>query len=310
MNPVLKAVLLSWDLRLDVIIVLATAGILFSVGWWRLRRRTQPKVGAKHGRAQLGAPWRLVSYWTGLIIAALALLSPIDILGGQFFFMHMIQHLLLIMITPPLLLITNPMPFILWGLPPRLRRLVGQALSRLLHRHSPFRRAVRAVAAPGVLWLVWVVALVGWHDPVLYNADLRNDFIHDLEHLSFFIAAMIYWWQVTGAGPRLNKQFGLLGRIAFTLAAVPPNMAVGVVLSFVDRAVYTYYLTAPRVWDIDVLIDQKIGGVIMWVPGSMMYLIAALVLIARLLQGETRKPSLPETKWATEENLAAPSIKQ
>ena len=123
MDPILRAVLLSWNWRLDVIIILLLLGALYSVGWWRLRKRTRrgrrKRRGA--GRHELTARWRLVSYLTGLVFVALALLSPVDALGQQLFFMHMIQHLLLIMIAPPLLLIANPMPFILWGMPAKWR---------------------------------------------------------------------------------------------------------------------------------------------------------------------------------------------
>lgn len=306
MDPVLRAVLLSWDWRLDVILVLALAGTLYTTGWWRLRERTRHsrkryqhrERRTAHSRWPLAAGWRLAAYLLGLLFIGLALLSPVDVLGGQLFFMHMIQHLLLIMIAPPLLLVANPLPFILWGLPASLRLRLGRALSVPLHSTSLFRRGLRAVTGSGFVWLFWVVALVGWHDPTAYNAALRDDFIHDLEHLSFFLASMFFWWRVTGAGPRIHKQRSLIGRIALLIGAIPPNMLIGLVLAFATESIYTYYLDVPRLWGIDVLTDQQIGGVIMWVPGSMMYLIAALILIARLLQAEENKPSLSPSEWA------------
>jgi len=318
MDPVLRAVLLSWNWRLDVILVLALAGTLYTTGWWRLRERTrhsrnryqQRARRSGRGRWPLAVGWRLVAYLLGLVFIGLALLSPVDALGGQLFFMHMIQHLLLIMIAPPLMLIANPLPFVLWGLPATLRRRLGYALSVALHRDSFFRRALRSTTASGAIWLFWVISLVGWHDPTAYNAALRNEFIHDLEHLSFFLASMLFWWHVTGAGPRIHRQHGLIGRIALVIAAVPPNMLVGIVLAFAEEVIYTYYLDVPRLWGIDVLTDQQIGGVIMWVPGSMMYLIAALILISRLLQGEENKPVLPESEWATEQTLAASGVEK
>ena len=92
---------------------------------------------------------------------------------------------------------------------------------------------------------------------------------------------MTFWWLVTGAGPHIHKQMGLWGRIAFVLIAVPPNMALGAVLAFVGRAVYPYYEAVPRLWGLTAVTDQQIGGVIMWIPGSMMFIFAALILIAR-----------------------------
>ena len=313
MDPVLRAVLTSWNWRLEIILVLALAGTLYSRGWWRLRKRTYHRRQTLRRAGQrwpLTAVWRLVSYLSGLVILAVALMSPIDVLGGQLFFMHMIQHLLLIMIVPPLLLIANPMAVVLWGLPDGLRRQVGGGFSVALHRESAFRRTLRLITSPGIVWLAWVIVVVGWHDPNMYNWALRSDFVHDLEHLSFFLVSMAYWWHVTGAGPRIHKQFGLLGRIIFVVAAIPPNMLTGVVLAFAESPIYSYYLDVPRIWNISVMTDQRVSGVIMWIPGSMMYIIAALILVGQLLGQEERKPSLPEKAWASDEALIAPGLKK
>lgn len=318
MDPITRAILSSWGWRVEVILILLLAGTLYTIGWRRLRRRTFGSKARQSDRRQrqtrsawhLAARWRLIGYWAGLVVIALALMSPIDLLSGQLFFMHMIQHLLLIMIAPPLLLTANPLPFILWGLPDGLRQKVGSAISRLLHRQSTSRRWLRTLTAPGAVWLFAVIAIVGWHDPAMYNAALRLEWVHDLEHLFFFAAGMAYWWHVTGAGPRIHKQFGLVGRIAFALAAVPPNMALGVILAFAREVVYTHYLSVPRLWGISVLDDQRIGGIIMWVPGSMMYILAALLLAARLLNQEVSKPALPEQAWSGGEALIAPGIRK
>lgn len=298
MDPTTKAILSSWDWRLSVMIVLALAGTFYTMGWWRLRLRQR--------RGRLATVWRLVSYLTGLLIIGLALMSPIDVLASQLFLMHMVQHLLLIMVAPPLLLITNPMPFMLWGLPAKGRLKVGRVIGRLLHRHSPVRRGVQAATSPGIIWLAWVIMVFGWHDPNLYNAALQYAWVHDIEHITFFAAGMLFWWHVTGAGPRIHKQAPLLGRMAFVIGAIPPNMLTGVVLAFAAEPIYTFYTAVPRLWNISVMADQQIGGVIMWVPGSMMYIIAALVLLSRLLDREENKPMLPEKQWGSDEALAAP----
>ncbi len=301
MDPVLKAVLLSWDWRVDVIIPLVLAGWLYVTGWGRLRKRTQQQ-------SRLAVHWRLIAYISGLFFIGLALLSPIDVLGGQLFYFHMIQHLLLIMIAPPLLLVANPMAFILWGLPAGWRRKFGRGLSRLLHKDGVFRSWLRSATTMGVVWMAWTVSLVGWHDPTAYNAALTYDWLHDVEHLSFFLTGMLFWWHVTGAGPRIHKQVGLIGRIVFVLSAIPPNMLLGVSLAFASEPVYTFYTAVPRIGGLSVIDDQRVGGFIMWVPGSMMYIIAALVLVAKLLQGEENKPPLPETVWAEDGAIAAPGM--
>ncbi|MEZ4516507.1 MAG: cytochrome c oxidase assembly protein [Chloroflexota bacterium] len=255
---------------------------------------------------RLGALWRPISYITGLLVIAFALVSPIDTLVQQLFFVHMIQHLLLIMIAPPLLLLPNPMPFILWGLPDNLRRLVGHWLGIALNKENATGAAIRAVTTPGIIYLVYIIVVFGWHDPNMYNVALRNDFVHDIEHITFFLAGMLFWWQVIGAGPVIHKQFGQIGRIGFTLAAIPPNMVLGIVLAFTPTIIYTFYNDVPHLWNLNPLTDQQLSGIIMWIPGSMMYLIAALVLIAGLLKSEDAKPVQKNPAWTSDDMLSAP----
>lgn len=300
MDPVTSALLRSWEWRVEVFLPLLLFGAVYTAGWRQLR--------AKGSR--LAGGWPLLAYWGGILAVALALLSPIETLSGQLFFMHMIQHLLLVMLAPPLLLLAEPMPVLLWGLPTSARRGVGRLLSRLLHRKSSSRRYLRTATGPGVAWLLFVVVLVGWHDPNAYNAALRSDFVHDLEHLSFFFGAMLYWWHVVGAAPRIHKRLSRTAQVVYVIAAIPPNMITGVVIAFAGQVIYSYYLAVPRLWGISALDDQILGGVIMWVPGSMMYMMAILILTARWLQGEETKPPLPVSEWATEERMAAPGLDQ
>ncbi len=297
MDPVLRALLLSWDLRIEIIISLVLMGSIYTHGWWHLH--SQPA-----NRHRLANRWRLAAYLGGLFILGVALMSPIDVLGGQLFFMHMIQHLLLVMIIPPLLLIANPLPFFMWGLPARARHQAG----RLLGRGSAFRRGLYTLTAPGLVWMAFVAFLLGWHDPNAYNAALRSDLIHDLEHVTFFATAMLFWWLIIGAGPRLRSLSNGV-RLALVLITVPVNMAAGVVIAFASQPIYTYYTTVPRLWGMTAQLDQMIGGVIMWIPGSMMYLIAALIIISRLIQTEANKEPLPESEWATDEAMIAPGLK-
>lgn len=296
----MRVLLLSWDWRPDVVLVLLLAGMIYARGWWRLRSLHSGQSPSQKRR--LAAGWRLAAYWGGLVILALALLSPIDVLGDQLFFMHMIQHLLLVMLAPPLLLVANPLPFSLWGLPAGVRHEVG----RLLNPTAAFRQSLRVLTRPGVVWIVFIAIFLGWHDPHAYNATLRNDLIHDLEHLTFFGAAMLFWWHVTCAGPRIHGQFSRGIRVAYLLSVVPINMLTGVAIAFAREPIYAYYATASRVWGMTVMQDQMLGGVIMWIPGSMMYILAALILIAHHIQAEEDKPPLPESVWATDKAMVAP----
>jgi cytochrome c oxidase assembly factor CtaG len=297
MDPTLSVLLLSWAWRPEIILSLGLAATIHLAGRWRLKRQ---------GSAQLVNPWRSVAYLGGLAVLWIALMSPIDVLSGQYFFMHMVQHLLLVMIAPPLLLIGNPMPIMLWGLPTGLRLEVG----RWLRPDSEFRRVVQALTKPGLVWLYFVAVLVGWHDPRAYNLTLESELAHDLEHLTFFGTAMLFWWHVIGAAPRIHRRLSRGVRIGYTLSVVPPNALTGITIAFASEPIYSYYTTVPRLGEMTVLEDQMLGGVIMWIPGSMMYIVAALILLAQIVRAEEQKEPLSESKWATEEAILAPGLEE
>lgn len=297
MSPTLGVLLLSWAWRPEIILSLGLAATLHLVGRRRLKLR---------GGAQIIAPWRSAAYLGGLVTLWIALMSPIDVLSAQLFSMHMIQHLLLVMIAPPLLLIADPMPIMLWGLPAVLRKEVGH----WLRPEAPFRRVVRAVTTPGLVWLYFVAAMVGWHDPMAYNATLESELVHDLEHLTFFGTAMLFWWHVIGCAPHIHRRLSPIVRIGYVLSVVPASALTGIAIAFASEPIYRYYTTVPRLGGMTVMEDQMLGGTIMWIPGSMMYIIAALILIAGLIRAEDRKEPLPEAEWAADEAMIAPGFEQ
>lgn len=282
MDPLLRAALQSWSWRPEVIVPLLVLAVLYGRGWWVLRRRGRAEAGFAKG-------WRLGAYLLGLFFIAVSLLSPIDTLSSFLFVMHMVQHLLMVMFAPPLLMIANPFPVFLWGLPDPLRRSVGYWLSRAISQHSPVRRTLRSLLSPGTSWFVFVIVLWGWHDPNLYNAALRHQWIHDLEHITFFGTAMLFWWRITEAGPRVHQKLSLLGRVALAIAGVPPNMVLGVFLAFASEPLYSFYVEMPRITGLSALEDQSLSGIIMWIPGSMMYIIAALVMLFTWMKWEEKK---------------------
>src|SRR5690606_10400050 len=157
----------------------------------RLRRR---------GRHQVATGRRLASYLAGLTLLAIALMSAIDVLGGFLFFMHMIQHLLMLSIIPILLWLGEPFPLILWALPRSAQKQIGRLL---FARRAPFRQFLRWLSSPGLIVLLFLIFVWGWHDPNAYNAALRIPWVHDLQHITFFIPAMLGWWKAIGAAPHL-----------------------------------------------------------------------------------------------------------
>lgn len=212
----------------------------------------------------------------------MALLSPVDQLASLLFSMHMVQHLLLTMLAPPLLLLANPFPVVLWGLPARVRLRLG----RLLTRRTPVRRALRALTLLPVAWVVYVGTLWVWHLPVAYQAALEHELVHNLEHLAFFGTGLLFWWRIINPAPRLHGR-PHAGHILYLLAATAQNTALGALIGLTERLLYPYYAATPRLWGLTPLDDQALAGGIMWGSGHM-YLIPILVLVARMLGSEER----------------------
>ena len=263
--------LASWSWRPDVIAVVAAFAAAYILGWWRLWQQ-----GARIARR-----WQFALYPAGLAIICLALISPIDSLSASHFFIHMTQHKLLTMVGPPLLLLADPLPIILWGLPRNVRHQVGH----LLTRDAVPRRILRSVTWMPVAWLLYVVNLWAWHHPTAYGAALRSEFLHDIEHLSFFLTALLFWWPVVNPAPRVHGHIHHGLRIVYMLAGAFQTAALGFVIAASNRVLYPHYATTPRLWNLSPLHDQALGGGIMS-EGGMMHVIAVLVLAARMLDYE------------------------
>ncbi len=273
MNTSINALLSGWEWRVEVLLVALVLGGLYVRGWLTLRQKGH----------LLGRGWRLACYVAGWLAVIIALLSPIDRLGGLLFWVHMAQHLLLIMVAPPLLWLAAPFPVGLWGMPAQARQLSAT----LLNRRSKARRFLRVAGAPGVVWLIFVTLLFAWHDPAAYNAALRSEWVHDAEHLSFFAIGMLYWWQMIGAAPIFSKRLTMPQRFIYAISAVPPNMVVGATLALASEPTYSHYLTVPRISTLTVMEDLHFGGLIMWIPGSMMYILAGIVALRFVLGGDS-----------------------
>ncbi|MBI3454840.1 MAG: cytochrome c oxidase assembly protein [Candidatus Rokubacteria bacterium] len=281
----LEPELLHWHGRPDVSLVLLTLGSLYAVGWWRLRRL---------GHRRLASAGRLAAYLGGLAAVAVALLSPLERLADLLFTAHMVQHQILLMVAPPCLLLGNPFPFVLWGVPRRLRRAVQRALTE----GSRLRRTQRLltwlpVAGPlytGNLWL--------WHLPAAYEAALRHPLVHDVEHLAFFTAAVLFWWPIVNPAPRRRWPRGGLYygvRIAYLVLATAQNTLLGAIIALTERVLYPSYGAGSGLFGLSPLDDQAFGGGIMW-SGGHMYLIAILILLWQAMGSDGREAATPAAK--------------
>ena len=274
-EPTLAAVLLAWSGRADVALVLAALGVVYVTGWRRLRCR-QPSAVTR---------WMLAAYLGGLAAIALALLSPIDTFGGWLFTLHMLQHQLLAMVAAPLLLLGNPVPVALWALPRRRRRALGGALAG----GRPLGWLVRALTWMPVAWATYMVVLVGWHLPPAFEAALADPRVHDAQHLSFFLAGLLFWWPVVNPAPRLRGHVAYGLRIVYVLAGLVVPMVPVMSMVLVDRLLYRHYESVPRLWGLTPLQDQQTGWVTMAVIDNLAYGIAFFALLSRAFRREERQ---------------------
>ncbi len=218
---------------------------------------------------------RVASYAAGALVLIVALVSPLDALGDTLLTAHMIQHVLLVAVVPPLLLAGGPGAALPWALPQRTRRAMGRSAGlRLLGRRTAFLlRPLPAAALHGVA--MWV-----WHAPALYEAALRNEAIHTLEHLSFFVTAMLFWQSLVLAA---RSTATLPAAIAAGFLTMLHGGFLSVLIIFAPRPLYTWYGDRSDLWGLGALADQQLAGLIMGVPTSFVYLFACVALAARFL---------------------------
>jgi cytochrome c oxidase assembly factor CtaG len=246
---------------------LVGAGAVYARGWWVLSRRMPQRFGGS----------RLVAFFGGLAVIAIALASPLDALAGQRLSAHMVQHQLLMMVAPPLLWLGAPVAPMLLGLPRRIRRSVAAALAS--RRVQPI---AHIIVQPAFGWVSFAFAFWTWHAAPLYELALRSHGWHHLEHACFLATAMLFWravilpWPARSPWPRWTM-------IPYLLLADLQNTILAAILTLSDRLIYPAYASVQR-GGLSALDDQSLAGVIMWVPGSLAFLVAAVWLAMEALR--------------------------
>ncbi|HEX2228615.1 MAG TPA: cytochrome c oxidase assembly protein, partial [Candidatus Binatia bacterium] len=207
--------------------------------------------------------------------------SPLDELASYLLIAHMAQHELLMMIAPPLILLANPVPVLLWGIGESWRLQAGS----LLVRNSIIRRLRDFLGWIPVAWGLYVINLWAWHYPRLYEAALRDPWIHDLEHILFFLTALVFWWPVFH---RVSRSAVIQDavRIFYLFLAATQDAVLSGLIGLSNNILYPHYETTLRLWGLTPLEDQIGGGLVMFGVGSLTYLIAILVLVNLLLREE------------------------
>jgi len=271
MPPAYRAVFAEWSPPILLMVTLFVTALVYTRGWFAIRRTRAVQFPAR----------RLGFFLLGLAVIWLALASPLDGFADVLLSAHMVEHLLLMSFAPPLLLLGYPVVPLLRGLP---RGVTVYFLGPLI-RIATLRHLGHFLIAPLVAWLAMNLMFLGWHVPAAYDFALEHEHWHQFEHLCFLGTSILFWWPLIRPWPTRESYAGWLLLLYLVMADIV-NTVLSAFLAFCDRPVYSYYLREPNAFDISPLSDQRAGAVVMWVVGSAVFLVPAVVLTVRLLQRE------------------------
>jgi putative membrane protein len=269
MPPEYQAVFTGWSPPLFVTTALLLTAIVYTRGWFAIRRT----------RTAQFPPWRLAMFLLGLATVWLAIASPLDGFADALLSAHMVEHLLLMSVAPPLLLLGYPVVPLLRGLP----RFINVHLIGPLLRIKTLRTLGRLLTTPLIAWLAMNLIFLGWHVPAAYDFALEHEHWHQVEHACFLGASLLFWFPLIRPWPA-HPHYPGWHMLLYLVSADIVNTALSAFLAFCDRPVYPYYLREPNTFHIAPLADQVTGAVIMWVVGSLVFLLPALYITVHLLQ--------------------------
>ncbi|MFI5261678.1 MAG: cytochrome c oxidase assembly protein [Candidatus Limnocylindrales bacterium] len=253
------------------------------------------RVNAQHPANPV--PLRRVAAWVGgLAVLAIALCSSIDVYSGVLFSVHMVQHMLLVFLVAPLLCLGAPVTLLLRVATPeqRTRRILPILHSRLL----------TTLTHPLVDWLLFTAVMWGAHFSPLFELALENPWVHIAEHALFLLVGFLFWWPVIGADPG-PRPMAYPTRVGYVLLQMPQNAFLGLTLFTATQLLYPYYGTVGLAWLPDPLVDQHLGGGLMWVAGDLMFLVPVLLVVVAWLHDEERRGRLYDEQLARRQSTAA-----
>jgi len=278
MPPSIQAGLQSWTIPVWTTIAAILTACVYLRGWFHLRTASTNLIPA----------WRALSFLLGLFLIWVAVGSPLAAFDEEMLTVHMIQHLLLMTIAPPLMLVGAPVMPLLHGLP---RQFVQSALGPWLRRPA-VQWIGGTLSEPALGWLAAAGALVGWHVPSAFTLALHSEGWHVVEHATFLAAGFLFWWPVVQPWPSVSV-WPRWTMLPYLFSATLPCDMLSAFLAFCDRVVYPAYLSTPRPFGISALEDQQCAGALMWTCVTFVYLVPATILTLQLLAASGSRKDAP-----------------
>jgi cytochrome c oxidase assembly factor CtaG len=293
LNSVAQQALASWVIPAYFTATVILVGAIYARGF-RLLHAQMPERFPR---------WRFGAFMGGLGALLIAIASPLAAFDDLLLQVHMAQHMLLMFVAPPLILLGVPQIPMLRGLPMTAAKpLLGPLLrSRTLAKIGDF------LAHPAVCWIALSAATWGWHAPGPYQVALRSGAWHAVEHWCFLTSGLMFWWPVVQPWPS-KARWPRWTMVPYLLLADVQNTVLSALLTFTGRVIYPYYETVPRLAGISPLSDQIAAGVIMWVPGSLFFLIPAAAIVCRMLSPQNRVDPRTADRVNTHLNVTGPNL--
>lgn len=247
----------AWEFAPGIVIPLIAAALLY----WR---------GARIERGI--RRWEIACFWSGWLTLVIALVSPVHPLGEALFSAHMVQHELLMVLAAPLLILGRPLVPFLWALPPGLRQDAAR-----WSKSRTVQRTWSALTGAWAAWAIHAVVLWGWHAPALFEATLTSDAVHSAQHISFLASALLFWWALFH--DRMHGR-GYGAGVLYLFTTAVHTSVLGAFLTFSNQLWYPAYAPRTAPWGLTPMEDQQLGGLIMWVPAGITYIVAGLWMMA------------------------------
>jgi cytochrome c oxidase assembly factor CtaG len=266
-------ILRAWSFPIWPFVGLTLTAVIYLRGWLAARKTRPDKL----------PPWRAACFISGLVSLWIAVASPIDALDDYLLTAHMIQHLILMSVAPPLIVLGAPAV-------PMLRGLPGWLIRKPLHPLFASRRlqaVFHALGHPAVAWFAMNIAYLGWHTPAAFELTFTSEAWHNFEHICFFLTSAGFWWVVLNPWPR-QARWPRWAVIPYLLSADLLNTILSALLAFSGRVLYPSYAAAPRVSTLTALQDQIAAGSEMWVLNSSIFLIPAIAVVVQLLSPQNK----------------------